>query len=365
MNSIPAECVCIYAGLEYDFCYRLDENVSIRGRKMSCTSASILYKLGLIGEDSNHYVDLRHEDIPSPVMVTAFSQNHWDEGRRLISSIRRFWPEQLIIVYDLGLDEPIARTVRKLLNVEYRKFKFHDYPSYVRRLLDFRWKPIVIAETLNEFGAIWYMDGSIIIKKGDLQHVYDLLRCKRNRAINRPLASIALRDKREAITAHESGWDRMQWLENIQECRKSTYLLHGYTGHGIFAATHPNTYTYIPTNFVEIKKPKAKMYEAGLAFAVRTAETMENIVKWYVLCALEEGCMGGNYSNICDFPKHDRFGKYANCHRFDQSVLNLLLANKYYYDRHYYVSEIVDFFQVVRGGISMAEESLNFERGQS
>lgn len=41
-----------------------------------------------------------------------------------------------------------------------------------------------------------------------------------------------------------------------------------------------DTYTYIPTNFVEIKKPKAKMYEAGLAFAVRTAETMENIVKW-------------------------------------------------------------------------------------
>uniref|UniRef100_A0A915BXH3 Hint domain-containing protein n=1 Tax=Parascaris univalens TaxID=6257 RepID=A0A915BXH3_PARUN len=331
---------------------------------MSCTSAAILHKLGLIGGNKN-YVDLRNEEMPSPVMVTAFSQDHWDEARRLISTIRRFWPEQLIIAYDLGVDEATARIVREQSNIQYREFKFHDYPSYMQRLLDFRWKPIVIAETLNEFGAIWYMDSSIVMRKGDLQHVYDLLRCKRNRTINQLLASTALRDKREAITANESDWDQMQWLENIRECRKSTYLLHGYTGHGIFAVTHSNTYIYIPTNFNEIKKPKAKMYEAGIAFAVRTAETMENIVKWYVLCALEEGCMGGNYSHSCHFSESgDRFGKYADCHRFDQSVVNLLLANTYYYDPHYYVSEIVDFFQVVRG-VSMIEEALNLTRGQT
>uniref|UniRef100_A0A914R6X6 Uncharacterized protein n=1 Tax=Parascaris equorum TaxID=6256 RepID=A0A914R6X6_PAREQ len=186
-----------------------------------------------------------------------------------ISTIRRFWPEQLIIAYDLGVDEATARIVREQSNIQYREFKFHDYPSYMQRLLDFRW-------------------------------------------------NTALRDKREAITANESDWDQMQWLENIRECRKSTYLLHGYTGHGIFAVTHSNTYIYIPTNFNEIKKPKAKMYEAGIAFAVRTAETMENIVKWYVLCALEEGCMGGNYSHSCHFSESgDRFG----------------MSNEYYCDR--------------------------------
>lgn len=86
--------------------------------------------------------------------------------------------------------------------------------------------------------------------------------------------------------------------------------MHGYTGHGIYTATSPgqkcfivrvdNTasywliisrqihvychslevYKFIPTNYAEIKKPKAKMYEAGFIFAVQTKDTVEEILKW-------------------------------------------------------------------------------------
>uniref|UniRef100_A0A0K0DPJ6 Sushi domain-containing protein n=1 Tax=Angiostrongylus cantonensis TaxID=6313 RepID=A0A0K0DPJ6_ANGCA len=123
-------------------------------------------------------------------------------------------------------------------------------------------------------------------------------------------------------------------------------------------------YKFIPTNFTEIKKPKAKMYEAGFV---------------YVLCALEEDCMAGNHGERlhCGF-KGDRFSETPKCHstfqlvkinirkahpifchgrieqfcstkiKFDQSVVNLLAANAFYYDRHYYASEIVDFFSIER-----------------
>ncbi|KHJ96803.1 hypothetical protein OESDEN_03232 [Oesophagostomum dentatum] len=81
------------------------------------------------------------------------------------------------------------------------------------------------------------------------------------------------------------------------------------------------------------------MYEAGMVFVVRTKDTVEDILKWYVLCALEEGCMAGNgqESPACFFGSD----------RYDQSVVNLLAANAFWYDRHYYVSEIVDFFNIV------------------
>lgn len=55
------------------------------------------------------------------------------------------------------------------------------------------------------------------------------------------IPSSELRDEREQRTEHESGWDINQWRENVKECQKSAYLLHGYTGHGIFWATDPGT----------------------------------------------------------------------------------------------------------------------------
>ncbi|VDM77093.1 unnamed protein product [Strongylus vulgaris] len=109
------------------------------------------------------------------------------------------------------------------------------------------------------------------------------------------------------------------FLESGQEGRDgggAAYLLHGYSGHGIYPATSPQIYKFIPTNVTEITKPKAKMYEAGFVFAVRTKDTVEQILKWYVLCALEEKCMAGNgmESLVCIFT--NRFSGSPQCHRY-------------------------------------------------
>ncbi|KAK6040073.1 hypothetical protein COOONC_22422 [Cooperia oncophora] len=63
--------------------------------------------------------------------------------------------------------------------VEHRIFNFSQYPDYVEDLRQYRWKPIIIAETLAEFGAIWYMDSSIVFKKNNLSHVHQLVNCRR------------------------------------------------------------------------------------------------------------------------------------------------------------------------------------------
>uniref|UniRef100_A0A0N4UD61 Protein O-linked-mannose beta-1,2-N-acetylglucosaminyltransferase 1-like n=1 Tax=Dracunculus medinensis TaxID=318479 RepID=A0A0N4UD61_DRAME len=296
-------------------------------------------------DKSGLFLNLENDDIPEPVIVTAFSEDFSLQAKRLITSIRQYWPHQVIIIYDLGLDESNIQLFKSLCNIIYRKFDFNKYPPVVSNLYSYRWKPIIIAEVLQEYKAIWYVDSSVIFKKNDLNHVYELMRCPSKMLI----PEIADRDLREQFTPLENGWNIETWMRNIAECRKSTYLFHGYSGHGIFSATNPGTYKFIPTNFDEIKKPKAKMYEAGIVYVIQTAETIRNILKWYVACALEEQCMAPSNAKLqCNFDENDRFGKYANCHRYDQSVVNLLAANAFLYDRHYYVSEIVDFFGVVR-----------------
>ncbi|VDK57020.1 unnamed protein product [Cylicostephanus goldi] len=63
-------------------------------------------------------------------------------------------------------------------------------------------------------------------------------------------------------------------------------------------------------------------------FIVGTADTIE-FLKWFVLCSLEKHCIAPpGAKSSCEFGI-DRYNEYAKCHRFDQSIVNLLLANAY------------------------------------
>ncbi|VDO86946.1 unnamed protein product [Heligmosomoides polygyrus] len=47
LQVIPPECVCVDDdGVEHDFCYRLPENESIRGRRFSCDHLPTVKSLG-------------------------------------------------------------------------------------------------------------------------------------------------------------------------------------------------------------------------------------------------------------------------------------------------------------------------------
>jgi hypothetical protein len=50
-------------------------------------------------------------------------------------------------------------------------------------------------------------------------------------------------------------------------------------------------------------------------------------LKKYVQCSLEKDCMAPVGSQIiCNFPNGERYLKYANCHRFDQSAINIIAS---------------------------------------
>ncbi|KHJ89021.1 hypothetical protein OESDEN_11168 [Oesophagostomum dentatum] len=124
--------------------------------------------------------------------MTRFVNKVWK-----IANVRGVWPQQKIIVYDLGLNASSAEDVKhpflastndKLLKskcfVELRPFPFDRYPLYVRNLKEYRWKPLIIAfllqMVLKEFGAVWYMDASVRWMSDSRDVVYNEVTCRRN-----------------------------------------------------------------------------------------------------------------------------------------------------------------------------------------
>lgn len=72
---------------------------------------------------------------------------------------------------------------------------------------------------------------------------------------------------------------------------------------------------------------KDKMFAANAQLVYRTKFTYTHVTKWLFLCALDVACIAPINAQLrCSFNVTDRSNYYANCHRYDQSVVNTLYA---------------------------------------
>ena len=78
-------------------------------------------------------------------------------------------------------------------------------------------------------------------------------------------------------------------------------------------------------------------------------QVFRDILWWYVMCAKEARCFVPNYTQYCSFARHDRYTKFAKCHRFDQAAINLILSNIWIRDNSMVYNANETFFKVVRG----------------
>jgi hypothetical protein len=68
-----------------------------------------------------------------------------------------------------------------------------------------------------------------------------------------------------------------------------------------------------------------------------------NIVRWWFLCALHVDCIAPTNDLYCKFATGpNRYAYYANCHRYDQSALNVLLVNHFVKQLSSNDSQLVD-----------------------
>ena len=93
-------------------------------------------------------------------------------------------------------------------------------------------------------------------------------------------------------------------------------------------------YDYLPIPEEEAKR--LTMGEAGYTVWFRTPKTLRCLLKWYVWCALETGCIAPAGASLnCTF-HGEYFTDYVGCHRYDQSSLSIIAAFNTEYDESLY-----------------------------
>lgn len=243
-----------------------------------------------------------------PTFVTAFSDNHFDEfiavANKLNKLKRTKYPELTLIVYDIGLTKDRVSKVQRMCNCSVRRFPFELYPEHVRNLRGYTWKPIIIQTMLQESDFVMWLDTSIRLK--NMEPYFE----KAQRLGFQVLygdGSIAMRTQKRLF-------------EHLHE--------------------EPCLFNYEET-------------QTGVVIVSRSCITLKYIMRPWVACALEFGCM--------DFPNSKNYlqcvykWNLSVCHRFEQSTLGIITTRLFNNKRHQFILGY-DFTDVCRGCIERFQE---------
>jgi len=76
------------------------------------------------------------------------------------------------------------------------------------------------------------------------------------------------------------------------------------------------------------------------------------VLRWWFLCALDQDCIAPTTDLYCNFQGRQKYGK---CHRYDQSALNILLAN-------YFADNYKSYYATNPGVLTVERGSANKEQ---
>ncbi|EGT58704.1 hypothetical protein CAEBREN_12523 [Caenorhabditis brenneri] len=268
-------------GEVYNFCYVDPQNSTNIGKKFNCSyvetmeELKMLNNLGSFPPISDFYKN--KDDI---VFVSATSDDHYSVHAESFKAIRSYYPTHKYILYGLNLTQfYIDKLPKNDTNFEFRPFGTFRYPKYVEIWLTYRFKPIIMAEILREYGNVWWIDAHMkALEPEFISTFFEEANSERSTEDFSPVTSF-------------------------------------YTsGHSNFATLRQGLLDYLPTNSIQLLKESSQV-SAAIIHIPRTAKTIE-IFKWYVLCALEEKCMDppGAGGLRCQFGPN-KMDYFANCFR--------------------------------------------------
>lgn len=101
------------------------------------------------------------------LLVTGADRSHGASLRQLLASVRRHEPELRVVVYDLGLTTWQKLRIGKRRQLQWRRFEYEKYPAYfdIRvKAGEYAWKPVIIANLLEEAGepVLWLDAGCVV-----------------------------------------------------------------------------------------------------------------------------------------------------------------------------------------------------------
>ncbi|KAL4227780.1 hypothetical protein ACF0H5_013216 [Mactra antiquata] len=187
--------------------------------------------------------------------------------------------------------------IRRVCSIcEIRKFQFNNFPDHIKpdMLKNYAWKPLIIRKVLSEYSWVWWMDASIQFKSNDLQQPLDYS------------------------------------IEN------SMLFFTAGPSMSVAKHTHPKTFEFL-------QEDKCKFNNLGEVTAgfvlYHYDDVTRTVVDSWAACALNEQCISPDdaldkidCSSVDDVTKTD---SHHVCHRFDQSILGILLR-RLFHNKNYY-----------------------------
>ena len=230
-------------------------------------------------------------DSAFPVLATAASSSHFLEIQGLIRDYHQkllpIYPDMKLIFFDIGLTVYQLKLMKAYCKCEVRKFPFHIFPEHIENLGGYGWKPLLVQLLLMEFDFVMWTDASV-------------------RFDGRPFDKL-IQDVKEIGVQVVPGWG------------------------SIAVRTNPRTFAAFGEQMCMFDYPE--MEATWMAFK-RTEFTLTAVMKPWVSCALQYGCM--NFAKSKQYLKCPRGKKQrlGSCHRFDQSVLGIILTRLFNYKSH-------------------------------
>uniref|UniRef100_A0A0K0F414 DDE_Tnp_1 domain-containing protein n=1 Tax=Strongyloides venezuelensis TaxID=75913 RepID=A0A0K0F414_STRVS len=341
--------LCIYKNNTYDLRYSIPLEPSKKGKSFDCKLMKYLDDFGYLNESI--YVDLNKQKISGVKIVTAITQDHRDEAGQMLMSFKKHFPGETIIVYDLGFNKKTVNEMKSLKFVEYRKFNASKYPKHLKKARSYGFKWIVVAEVLKEYPAVIWADASIRFQnRYFIEKVNKLVNCYQGKEENHKnkeqliVEKLRKKFKIRNFTYKKNPNDEWLYKFNVQHCYKSNVLMHIPTFHGILSTTHQTFTKYFPVNKSKYNFPTERQQSTAFVTFFRTKDTVQNVMKWLVLCSLTHECTEPIHWFSCDGHLYPRnfFAKRHICHRFDQTLLTTILHNANNYDNRNYAVELYD-----------------------
>lgn len=198
------------------------------------------------------------------------------------------------------------------------------YPPHVtKNLKNYAWKILILFQELIHLdsiqsNSIWWLDASVTVVSSRYETFLKFLK--------------------QATSSQSSSLDK-----------SCLYFLPGPTTHGLAYATCNKTLKFLPTR--NLKKwqnsPNFHMEQATSMLLVKNENfnCLQQIMISAYFCALDKNCidpMGSKLicrsKNLSKNNWHPNDACHSACHRFDQSIFNLLIGNFYDYDKTKYTA---------------------------
>ncbi|XP_063228177.1 uncharacterized protein LOC134534080 [Bacillus rossius redtenbacheri] len=229
-----------------------------------------------------------------PIIVTYALDGQEQHAAAFARNTAHFLPGHTTVIYALGLGQYGLQTIQNHCNSSrcvVVNFDLSVFPSHVEEERLSAYRPLIVQDALNKAGAVLFLESD-------------------QRLVSGRVDSLVGRARETGVAS---------WA----------------TRHATSSLTHPKMFDYFRTSAESFLF--LPMVEAGRLLLFNTPAVHSGVMLPWVQCALTHDCILpiGAQSGGCRFNKKPQY-RYAGCHRYDESALNIVLGLHFDFDERRY-----------------------------